>query len=225
MSDPVQTAPRKFTFDTDFDSKGAVTSAPQTYKRLFTADEVELIKVQARAQGEAAAAASAQATTARALAQIADAARAALPTLAQAAHEHRVGSAQLAMAAARKIADAACDRFPDAPAQAALVALAREVEALPRLVVFANPDHLVSVQAALEETAAAVGFPGQIVARSDPSMPRAAFILDWGDGRAAFDPQAAAARVEAALEAALASEGLHGEALNPQSPPPLEPSA
>jgi flagellar assembly protein FliH len=218
----------KFTFDTDFDTGVAVSASPAPYKRLYTADEVEVIRSQARAQGEAAAAASAQALTAQALSQIADAARAALPTLAQAAHEHRVGSAQLAMAAARKIADAACDLFPDAPAQAALVALAREVEALPRLVVFAAPDHLASVQAALEETAAAVGFPGQIVARADPSMPRAAFILDWGDGRAAFDPAAAAARVEAALEAALASEGLHGEALSPASstsPIPLEPSA
>ena len=218
----------KFTFDADFDTGVAVSASPAPYKRLYTADEVEVIRLQARAQGEAAAVASAQALTAQALSQIADAARSALPTLAQAAHEHRVGSAQLAMAAARKIADAACDLFPDAPAQAALVALAREVEALPRLVVFAAPDHLTSVQAALEETAAAVGFPGQIVARADPSMPRAAFILDWGDGRAAFDPEAAAARVEAALEAALASEGLHGEALSAVSSPfptPLEPSA
>ena len=54
---------------------------------------------------------------------------------------------------------------------------------------------------------------GQIVARADPDLPRAAFTLDWGDGRAAFDPEAAAARVAAALDAALAAEGLHGEAL------------
>ena len=160
----------------------------------------------------------AEAQTTQALAIIADAARAALPTLAEAAHEHRVGSAELAMAAARKIADAACELFPEAPAKAALAALAREIESVPRLVVHAAPDRLEAVQAALEETANAIGFGSQIVARADPALPRAAFIFDWGDGRAAFDPNAAAARVEAALTAALASEGLHGEALAPLDP-------
>ena len=58
----------------------------------------------------------------------------ALPTLAVAAHEHRAGSAELALACARQIADAACERFPEAPLQAALAALAREVEATPRLI-------------------------------------------------------------------------------------------
>ncbi len=205
--------PRKFTFDTEFDG-GAVVSAPNAYKRLYAAEDVERLRAQAYAEGEAAALQRAEAQTAQALAQLAEAARFALPTLVQAAHEHRVGSAELALAAARKIADAACDRFPEAPVQAALAALAREVEAQPRLVLQCAPDMAERLQAALEETAQAIGFVGQIVARADPALPRAAFLLDWGDGRAAFDPEAAAARVAAALEAALAAEGLHGEALN-----------
>ncbi|HEX7759564.1 MAG TPA: hypothetical protein VF459_08690, partial [Caulobacteraceae bacterium] len=86
---------RKFTFDTVFDGVGNISSQPAPYKRVYTADEVERIRASARAEGEAAAMASAQAQTAQALAQIAEAARAALPTLAAAAHEHRVGSAEL----------------------------------------------------------------------------------------------------------------------------------
>jgi len=209
MTQPV---PRKFTFDTVFD--GASAAAPSVpYRRVLGPEEVERLCAQARAEGEAAAMARIEAHTTQALSQIAEAARFALPTLVQAAHEHRVGSAELAMAAARKIADAACDRFPEAPAQAALAALAREIEATPRLVLQAAPDLIERLQAALEETAQAIGFGGQIVARADPDLPRAAFTLDWGDGRAAFDPEAAAARVAAALDAALAAEGLHGEAL------------
>jgi flagellar assembly protein FliH len=42
-----------------------------------------------------------------------------------------------------------------------------------------------------------------------------AFTLDFGDGSAAFDPQAAAQRVAEALHAALAAEGLHAEPLIP----------
>jgi len=76
--------------------------------------------------------------------------------------------------------------------------------------------HLVErTQAALEQTANAIGFPGQILARADAHLPAAAFVLDWGDGRAAFDPTDAAARVTQALEAAIAAEGLHAEPLLP----------
>ena len=41
------------------------------------------------------------------------------------------------------------------------------------------------------------------------------FAFDWGEGRAAFDPEVSAARVAEALDAALAAEGLHAEPLLP----------
>ena len=68
--------------------------------------------------------------------------------------------------------------------QAALDALAREVEATPRLVLARRPSSLERLQAALDETAEAVGFAGQIVGpgRRRPAR-AAAFVLDWGDGR------------------------------------------
>jgi len=206
---------RKFTFDTVFD--GAKPPAANAYKRLFTSDEVEALTAKARAEGEAAAMQRIEAETARALADLAEAARAALPTLAEAAHQHRTGAAELALACARQIADAAFERFPEAPLQAALVSLAREVEATPKLTLRAAPALLERLQAALAETAEAIGYPGQIIARAEPGLAPAAFVLEWGDGSAAFDPAGAALRVAEALEGALAAEGLHAEAL-PSSP-------
>ena len=202
---------RKFTFDTEFD--GSRPTSNNSYKRLFTSDEVEAMGAKARAEGEAAAMLSIEAHTAQALSDLAGAARAALPTLAAAAHQHRVGAAELALACARQIADAACERFPQAPLQAALAALAREVESTPRLTLRAPAALLERLQAALTETAEAIGYPGQILARADPDLPPAAFVLDWGDGSASFDPADAAQRVSEALEGALAAEGLHAEAL------------
>ena len=202
---------RKFTFDTDFDGPSAPAASP--YKRLFGADEVEALTARARAEGEAAAMRGIEAQTASALAELAQAAKTALPALTVAAHEHRAGAAELALACARQIADAACERFPEAPLQAALAALAREVEATPRLTLRAPPALLERLRAALAETAEAIGYPGQILARADPGMAPAAFNLDWGDGSAAFDPAAAAVRIAEALEGALAAEGLHAEAL------------
>lgn len=205
----------KFKFDTVFDGGGHVVASAPRPKRSYGADEVEQIRQSAEAQGRAQAMASIAARQADALAAVAQACQQALPRLAEVAHEHRVGSAELALACARAIAAAALDRFPQAPAQAALEALAREIEAAPRLVVSCNAELAEGLQAALEQTAQAVGFAGQIQVRANPAAAPHAFTLDFGDGSASFDPQAAAERVSQALHAALAAEGLHAEPLIP----------
>ncbi len=207
------TAVRKFSFDTVFEDNGRVI-APVRPKKSFTPEEVEAIRQECFAEGERSAVALAEQAQAMALQQIAAAAQGALGGLAMVAHEHRSGSARLAMAAARKIADAALDRFPEAPAAAALEALAREVEAVPRLVARCAPDQVEAIQAALDEAAHSAGYPGQILVRADPALPMAAFVLDWGDGSAAFDPNEAAGRVSQALDEALAAEGFHAESLS-----------
>ena len=207
----------KFAFDTVFDDLGTVTSAPARGKRLFPAEEVEAIRAAAFAEGERAALSSIAAQQANALGEIGAACTQALPRLAEVAHEHRVGSAALALACAKAIADAALARFPDAPARAALEALAQEIEAQPRLVVTADPALATALAATLEETARNLGFEGAVIIRTDADMGAHAFTLDFGDGQAAYDPAAAAERVAEALHAALASEGLHAEPLIPGS--------
>lgn len=212
-----EAAHRKFEFDTVFDGAGDIASQVERPKRLFPAEEVERIRAEAYVQGERKALASMKALQAQALNGIAGALGAALGTLAEVAQEHRVQSAALSLACARAIADASLELFPAAPIQAALESLAREIEASPRLTVAAAPDLVDELQAALNETAQAIGYPGAIVVRSTPGMAPAAFTLDFGDGMAAFDPAAAAERVSAALDAALAAEGLHAEPLTPGS--------
>ncbi len=209
---------KKFAFDTVFDAAGDIAYAPPARRRAFTADEVEQIRVSSFAKGERSAVARAEEAQAAALGEIANAARVALGALTQVAHDHRVGAAELALATAKVIAGAALDLFPHAPATAALLALAREVEATPRLIARASPELVERIQAALDETAQACGFPGQITAKADPALPRAAFVLDWGDGRASFDPVEAEARAAEAVKTALIAEGLHAEP--PLSPPP-----
>lgn len=207
----------KFTFDTEFDAAGGVAYAAPRPKRMFPAEEVEQIRAQALAEGQAQAMAGIAAQQAQALSMIQAACAQALPKLAEVAHEHRTGSTVLALACARAIADAALDRFPEAPVQAALAALAREIEAQPRLVVTAEPDLAEALQGMLDGAARAVGFEGAIVVKPEPGFGRHAFTLDFGDGAATFDPAAAALRVTEALEAALAAEGLHAEPLIPGS--------
>jgi flagellar assembly protein FliH len=203
---------RKFTFDTVFDGDGAVYT-PLRAKRSFTPEEVEQVRAHAFTEGERSAVVRAEEAQAAALAEIAQAAKTALGALARVAHEHRTACAELALAGARAIAGAALEQFPEAPAAAALQTLSREIEATARLMVRAAPEMVERLQSALDETAQACGFPGQIVVKADPALPLAGFVLDWGDGRAAFDPTQAAERVAEALHTALAAEGLHAEPL------------
>jgi len=212
MSQPI---PRKFDFDTIFDDAGAVAQVSARPKRIYPLEEVEVIRAQAYAEGERTAMARLEAQQAEALSVIAQACQAALPRLAEVAHAHRVGSAELSLACGQAIADAALDAFPRAPLQAALDSLAREIESAPRLLVSVSPSLAEGLEPLLAQAAQAIGFAGQIQVRQDAGMAPAAFALDFGDGAARFDPAAAAQRVTEALQAALASEGLHAEPLIP----------
>ena len=204
---------QKFGFDTEFGATGEIAYAAPRPKRSFTPEEVEQIRQQAYAEGERAAVTSITAQQMAALSEIARACGQALPVLANVAHQHRIGAAELALACGRAIAGAALDRFPEAPAQAAIEALGREIEAAPRLIVTASPELAERLQGQLDETATRAGFSGSIQVRPDLALGQHAFTLDFGDGAGSFDPAAAAERVTEALRAALAAEGLHGEAL------------
>ena len=207
----------RFDFDTVFADDGEVAYASPRPQRSYGAHEVQALEHKAFAEGERQALASMAALQAQSLAAIAQAAELALPRLAEVAHDHRVASAELALACGRAIADAALARFPQAPLKAAFEALAREIEAAPKLVVSVSPDLADGLEPILSEVAQAIGYAGAIQIRAAAGLGPAAFSLDFGDGTASFDPAAAAARVTSALEAALAAEGLHAEPLIPGS--------
>jgi flagellar assembly protein FliH len=213
----MNTPHQKFNFDTEFDAvTGGVIAAPRP-KRAFTPDEVEQVRAAAFAEGERSGVVRAEQAAAAALAEIALAAKAALSALTRIVHDHRSISADLALATGRTIAGAALEQFPEAPAAAALAAMAREMETTPRLAVRTSVDLVDRLQATLEATAQACGYAGQIVVRGDPALPPAAFVLDWGDGRASFDPVETAERVAEALRNAVEAEALHGEPILSQS--------
>ena len=95
--------------------------------------------------------------------------------------------------------------------EAALATLAGELTAEPRLIVRANPDLVERLTGLLTQAIARLGLTCDVVVRSEPGMPRAAFALDWGEGKAQFDPVTAEAAVAEALANALAAAGRHDE--------------
>jgi flagellar assembly protein FliH len=209
-----------FQFDTEFDASGVVvqSSAFRPARRSYAPAEVEALLAQARLEARSEAQAETETLQAMALSAIGQALSSAVPALTQVAQAHREQSAALAMAAARVVAASALDRFPAAPLQAALEALGQEIDASPRLVVRTG-DLDDATRARIERLCSDSGFSGVVAFREEPGMPSAAFQLEWADGRAAFDPADAFARMSEALNSALAAEAGHAEALNPE---PLE---
>ena len=207
---------RPFSFDTEFASDGSTTRTGAAFvptKRAYLPAEVEALVAQGRLEAREAALAEVESLQAMALVTIGQAIAASAPALGQVAQAHREQSAELALAAARVIATAALDRFPAGPLQEALEQLGSEIDAAPRLVIRARGlDD--TVQARLQAVCVDAGFSGLIAFRDDPGMATAAFQLEWADGRAAFDPDEACARIRDALNSALAAEAGHAETLN-----------
>ncbi|HWQ86573.1 flagellar assembly protein FlbE [Brevundimonas sp.] len=208
-----------FAFDTEFDASGVVVHASsfRPTKRSYAPMEVDALIAQARLEARTEALAESENMRAMALSAIAQALDSAIPALTQVAQSHREQSAALALSAARVVAASALDRFPAAPLQAALEALGQEIDASPRLVVRTG-DLDDATRARIEQLCADAGFSGVVAFRNEPMMPAAAFQLEWADGRAAFDPADAFARMGEALNSALAAEAGHAEALTPETP-------
>lgn len=210
-----QLSPKPFAFDTEFDASGRVITggaAIRPVKRTYLAAEVEALIAQARTEARSEALAEVEAMRSMALGEIGRAACEAAATLTAVALAHRADSAALAMAAARAMAGGALERCPEAPLAAAIEALAQEIGGAPRLVIRTGGlDDEARGQ--IEAACAQAGVGGQVVFRDDAGMASAAFVLEWPDGRAEFDPAAVMDRVNEALAAALAAENGHAESL------------
>lgn len=134
------------------------------------------------------------------------------PAVMQIVQTHRTQAAELALAAAVNLAGAAFQRLPTGAAETAIEALSQEIDVSPRLVIrMSGLDD--ANRERLQAAAADAGYQGLIAFREEPGLHPAAFELEWADGRAAFDPADAAARMGEALASALASETGHAERL------------
>jgi len=199
---------QRFAFDTVFGDAGHVVSQPKREKKFYTPEEVEAIRVQARAEGEASATARAQAAQAAAIQQLAEAARQGIGGLTQAIHAHKEQAVRLALACAQKIAAEALERFPHVPLEAALDALSQEIQPATRLVLTV-PEADDALRAAAGDAAMMAGFGGQIQFRDNPALPKGAFEVAWPEGRADYNPQTVFDALERTLSEALEAEAYH----------------
>ncbi len=190
--------PRKFTFDTAFDGGRVVRDASKT-KKFFLPEEVEAAKAEAYEAGRASVEARAAQAQSMALGDIARAVLAALDEMDAIGREARARAAEIALAAARKIAGASLRMHPVEAVEETIAACLSQIPHEPRVVVRVDVDLAAELKDRIARLAEEIGFDGRIVVAGEHALTAADCRLEWADGGASRDAAAIAAAVDEAV--------------------------
>jgi flagellar assembly protein FliH len=192
-------AAKKFTFDVEFRPEGDLHSnaARTRQKKVLSQEEIDALCARARAEGLK----SGQIRAAEAMAanaqEAAVAVRAVLAEASRVLNGIRAESAELALAAARKLARRALEAFPAAEVETALREAMHQAIGEPRIVLRAAPAVADVISGKLAEIAHEEGYEGRVQISSDPALTGADCRIEWRGG--------GAERAEATIEAAVSN--------------------
>ncbi|HEY1963019.1 MAG TPA: FliH/SctL family protein [Rhizomicrobium sp.] len=188
----------KYTFDTEFRTDGDLVSAVARgrQKKSLTQEELDEVCAEARTEGMNAGQVRAQEAIAAAAH---DAAQAIAAALAQIAHDYEVlrsEAADIALAAARKLARSALAALPAAEVEAMLREAMHQAIGEPRILLRAAPAVAEAISRHLTDIAHEEGYDGRVQISADPSLKDADCRIEWRGG--------GAERAESTIEAAIA---------------------
>ena len=194
---------RKFAFDTEFAPDGAIMKAAP---KSLTQEEVAAARAADYERGRQDALAHAERQSAAALQALADAASAVLTRLDAESQSMRCEAARIAFAAGHKIAGVALESFGAERAATAIEAAMDALRRQPRLLVKLSPEASETLKPRISEMCEAHAYAGAILVRAEPGMRAGEVTIDWSDGVIHLDPEEAAQRIHALIDAALASQ-------------------
>ena len=168
----------KFAFDTEFDENGEILREGESYKRFYTAEDVEAARMWGVEEGKM----GEEGRAADALQAVASQMQLILARLAGESEQLREESARLAIAAARKIAGKAIDEWPHETIVETATEALRDLRSEPRFSVRCAPDIVEIVAEHLEKAARDCGFDGAVIVRGDDALQSADCRLEWGAG-------------------------------------------
>lgn len=189
-------APKAFTFETEFTPAGDVIGGPQG--RYVLREEAHALTDRARVEGEMSARRSAEAQTLATLRAVNDRLAPVAPALARICDELRREAAELALAAARKIAGAALDEAGEASAAEAAARAVRLLRSEPSVVVCAGPKLGPEFERRLA-TLHAEGFDA-VRFIADPNAKPGDWRVEWSGGSVGFSREDVEAIVGEAIE-------------------------
>ena len=173
----------KFTFDTHFDGGEAESSRPETRSRKsYSAEEIEALRAEAREEGKKDGDVRAAQAVAASIGQVAAAVHAAIQAMDAEIEVIRAEAADLALAAARKLAGAALATAPEAEIEEALHAALHQAVGEPRVFVKTASHLAEAIQARAAEIAAEQGFEGRLQVAADAKLAGADCRIEWRGG-------------------------------------------
>ena len=185
MDQKLETA-KKFTFDTEFRSEGDLISnaARARQRKVHTQDEIDQMCARSRAEGLKAGQVRAAEAAAAAIVQLTEAVRTVLADAHSEIEAVREEAAQIAFAAARKLAPVAIASFPSGDVEAALREAVHQAIGEPRIVLRASQNVVDALSESFADVAHEEGFEGRIVTKVDPTVAGADCRIEWRGGGA-----------------------------------------
>jgi flagellar assembly protein FliH len=176
----------KYTFDIEFRPEGDLVSnaARARQKKAYTTEEIDTLSARAREQGMKAGQVRAAEQQAQEIAKLVDTLRDVAHRSSRAIEDVREEAAQLALAAAHKLAAAAVDALPAADVEEALRHALHQALGEPRIVLHASPVVAELLKPRLAEIALEEGFEGRVVVSGETAMHGADCRIEWRGGGA-----------------------------------------
>jgi flagellar assembly protein FliH len=193
---------RKHAFTTEFAPNGAILRAAPP---PLTPEQTDAKCAAAYEQGKADAFAEAERRAAAALENLGAAASMLLNKLESESRAMRTEAAQVALAAARKIAGAALDAFGAERAALALEAAMDALRHQPRLLIKLAPDTAEALKPRIDALCETHAYGGAVLVRPDPDLRAGDISIDWSDGLIHLNAGEVAERIGALIDAALAT--------------------
>ncbi len=206
--------PAKFKFDTEFRDGGDHVSmaARARTKKALTQDEIDQMCARSRAEGMKSGEARALEAVAASTADMVQALRRALESSHREIEKVRQEAAQIAFAAARRLAPMALDALPSADVELALREAIHQAIGEPRIVLRASARVIEALSPRIAEIAHEEGYEGRIIASADPAIKGADCRIEWR-GAGAERSQAA---IEQALGDLIARRFSHSNSSSPE---------
>jgi len=188
---------KKFTFDTEFREQGDLLSnaARARQKKSYSNDEIDALSTRARAEGIKAGQVRAMEAIAAGTLDVVSALRAVLDNAHNDIEIVRAEAAQVAIAAAKKLARAALAALPQAEVEAALREAMHQAIGEPRILLRASPAIAEAISTRLSEIAHDEGYDGRVQISADAALKGTDCRIEWRGG--------GAERNEGAIETAL----------------------
>ena len=197
-------SPRKFIFEKEFTSEGAVVRTSDTFRQSYTRAEMDTLTAAAFEKGKNDETARANVMMADATRRIADSMQVLVSGLREEAVALRSEAADMALACARKVANAAIAQYPEEEVVAAIEDAMTVLRDSPRLMVGVSADLQEQLQARIGQLADSFGYGAAVVVRADNNVRPGDARIVWGDGSITIDRDDALNRLEAALRRKLA---------------------